>query len=66
MPPSSFFLWDCGTKHGNLPLLGVVSYAAPVVSTLLLFLAGEAAPTWQLAAAALLVAGGAALASRKA
>lgn len=63
---AAFFLWDTGTKHGNLPLLGVASYAAPVASTLLLVLAGEAAPTWQLGAAALLVAGGAALASWKA
>lgn len=63
---AAFFLWDHGTKHGNLALLGVASYAAPVLSTALLVLAGDAALTWQLAAAALLVAGGAALASRKA
>lgn len=63
---AAFFLWDYGTKRGNLPLLGVASYAAPVVSTLLLVVAGEAQPTWQLGAAALLVAGGAALASRRA
>jgi drug/metabolite transporter (DMT)-like permease len=63
---AAFFLWDHGTKHGNLALLGVASYAAPVLSTAFLVLAGDAAPTWQLAAAALLVAGGAALASRKA
>jgi drug/metabolite transporter (DMT)-like permease len=60
---AAFFLWDYGTKHGSLPLLGVFSYAAPVLSTLLLVAAGSAQPTWQLAAAALLVAGGAALAS---
>jgi drug/metabolite transporter (DMT)-like permease len=60
---AAFFLWDLGTKRGNLPLLGVFSYAAPVLSTLLLVAAGSAEPTWQLAAAALLVAGGAALAS---
>jgi drug/metabolite transporter (DMT)-like permease len=60
---AAFFLWDHGTKHGNLTLLGVFSYAAPVLSTLLLVTAGSAQPTWQLAAAALLVAGGAALAS---
>ena len=60
---AAFFLWDYGTKHGNLPLLGVFSYAAPVLSTLLLVAAGSAEPSWQLAAAAVLVAGGAALAS---
>jgi drug/metabolite transporter (DMT)-like permease len=63
---AAFFLWDHGTKHGNLALLGVASYAAPVLSTVFLVLAGDAAPTWQLAVAALLVAGGAGLASRKA
>jgi drug/metabolite transporter (DMT)-like permease len=62
---AAFFLWDYGTKHGNLALLGVASYAAPVLSTLFLVVAGTAAPTWQLAAAAILVAAGAALASRK-
>lgn len=60
---AAFFLWDHGTKHGRLPLLGVFSYAAPVLSTLLLVIAGGAEPSWQLATAALLVAGGAALAS---
>lgn len=63
---AAFFLWDHGTKHGNLALLGVASYAAPVLSTLFLVLAGTAAATWQLGLSALLVAGGAALASRKA
>jgi drug/metabolite transporter (DMT)-like permease len=60
---AAFFLWDYGTKHGNLPLLGVFSYGAPVLSTLLLVAAGSAEPGWRLAAAAFLVAGGAALAS---
>ena len=60
---AAFFLWDYGTKHGHLPLLGVFSYAAPVLSTLLLVAAGDAEPSWQLVAAALLVASGAALAS---
>ncbi|HYG54971.1 MAG TPA: EamA family transporter [Burkholderiales bacterium] len=63
---AAFFLWDHGTKRGNLPLLGVASYAAPVISTALLVVAGEATASWQLAAAAALVAGGAALASRRA
>jgi len=60
---AAFFLWDHGTKHGHLALLGVFSYGAPVLSTLLLVAAGSAEPSWQLAAAAFLVAGGAALAS---
>ncbi len=60
---AAFFLWDYGTKHGNLPLLGVFSYAAPVLSTMLLVAAGGAEPVWLVGAGALLVGGGAALAS---
>jgi drug/metabolite transporter (DMT)-like permease len=60
---AAFFLWDYGTKHGRLPLLGVLAYAAPVLSTLLLVVSGKERLSWPIAAAALLVAGGAALAS---
>ncbi|WP_409524066.1 DMT family transporter [Nitrincola sp. MINF-07-Sa-05] len=38
----AFFTWDYGIKHGNLQLLGVLAYAAPLISTLLLILVGEA------------------------
>jgi drug/metabolite transporter (DMT)-like permease len=60
---AAFFLWDHGTKRGSLPLLGALSYAAPVLSTGLLVAFGEAAATWQLAASCLLVTAGAALAA---
>ena len=60
---AAFFLWDYGTKHGRLALLGVLAYAAPVLSTLLLVASGEEPFSWAIAAAALLVAAGAALAS---
>jgi drug/metabolite transporter (DMT)-like permease len=60
---AAFFLWDYGTKHGRLALLGVLAYAAPVLSTLLLVASGQEPFSWAIAAAALLVAGGAALAS---
>ncbi len=60
----AFYAWDHGTKHGDLRLLGVLSYLTPVLSTLWLVLAGRAplAPTLLLACA--LVAGGALLAAR--
>jgi len=61
---AAFFTWDVGMKRGDLPLLGVASYAAPLLSTLILVLAGAAAARWQLAAAAVLIVGGAALAAR--
>lgn len=60
----AFYVWDIGVKHGDIQLLGTASYAAPLLSTLALVLAGVAKPTPLLALAALLIAGGAALAAR--
>ena len=60
----AFFVWDVGVKKGDIQLLGVASYAAPVLSTLALVIAGIAAPTWTLLLAAVLITGGAALAAR--
>jgi len=36
----AFYLWDAGMKRGHLRLLGVLSYATPVLSTLLLIALG--------------------------
>lgn len=55
----AFFAWDIGMKRGDVRLLGVASYAAPVISTLLLVGFGRAEPSWRLAVACALVAGGA-------
>jgi drug/metabolite transporter (DMT)-like permease len=60
----AFFLWDVGMKRGNIQTLGTSAYAAPLISTLLLVVAGEARPTVALAVAAALVVAGAALAAR--
>lgn len=60
----AFYVWDVGVKNGDIQLLGVVSYAAPLLSTIILVLAGIAAPSWQLFLAAGLIAGGALLAAR--
>ncbi len=62
----AFFLWDLGVKRGDIQLLGVASYAAPLLSTFALVSGGEAEATWGLGAAALLIAGGATLAARPA
>jgi len=59
----AFYAWDHGTKHGDIRLLGISAYAAPLLSTLMLVVAGKAAATWSVATAALLIVGGAALAS---
>lgn len=61
---AAFFSWDIGMKRGDIQLLGVGSYAAPLLSTLALVLAGIAEPTWTIAVAAVLITAGAALAAR--
>lgn len=61
---AAFFTWDIGMKRGDIQLLGVASYAAPLLSTLALVVAGVAPVTPTLALAAVLIAGGAALAAR--
>jgi drug/metabolite transporter (DMT)-like permease len=60
----AFYLWDIGVKQGDIQLLGVSAYAAPLVSTLVLILAGLAPATPQIAVAAVLIAGGALVAAR--
>lgn len=60
----AFYLWDVGVKRGNIQLLGTASYAAPLLSTLVLIAAGIAAPHPVLIASALLITGGAVLAAR--
>ena len=61
---AAFFAWDIGMKRGDIQLLGVASYAAPLLSTLALVLAGIAEPTPLLALAALLITGGAVMAAQ--
>jgi drug/metabolite transporter (DMT)-like permease len=61
---TAFFAWDIGMKQGDIRALGACGYLTPLLSTTLLVAFGRAEPSWILAAAALLIAGGAALASR--
>lgn len=49
---------------GGLLALGVLSYAAPLISTLLLLGAGLATPSWSLLLSCLAIIGGAGLAAR--
>lgn len=62
---TAFYVWDYGTKHGDLQILGALAYSAPLLSTLFLVLAGKAELTWVVAAACLLIAGGAMLAAKE-
>ncbi|ABN78316.1 EamA family transporter [Cereibacter sphaeroides] len=59
----AFFAWDHATKHGHLPLLGALSYLAPLLSTLLLLLFGLTPMNWSIIAAATLIVLSAAIAS---
>jgi drug/metabolite transporter (DMT)-like permease len=55
---AAFWLWDHGTKRGDIALLGSLSYLAPLLSTLLLVVSGRAQAHWiQAVAIALLLAG---------
>ena len=60
----AFYAWDHGVKRGDIQLLGVSSYAAPLLSTILLIAFGFAPLTWAVVAAAFLVTAGAALAAK--
>lgn len=59
---AAFYLWDYGMKAGDIRAIGFASYATPVMSTLLLVLAGKAQLGWILALSCGLIAGGAMLA----
>ncbi len=59
----AFFTWDVGVKRGDIQVLGTASYAAPLLSTLALVLAGSAAASLRLLLAALMISAGAALAA---
>lgn len=61
----AFFVWDYGTKHGSLPVLGVLSYAAPLLSTLIMIAAGHGELTREIAFGCVLVVGGALIASKE-
>ena len=61
----AFFVWDWGVKQGDIRVLGAASYAAPLISTLLLLASGRGEATWQVLGALALIVGGAALAARE-
>jgi drug/metabolite transporter (DMT)-like permease len=61
---AAFLLWDIGMKRGNVPLLGVLSYASPILSTVLLVALGLAEARWSLAIACVLMVVAAVIATR--
>ncbi|MGD9846254.1 MAG: DMT family transporter [Variibacter sp.] len=61
---AAFYAWDHGVKHGDLRVLGAVSYLAPVLSTVFLVIAGFAAASTSLALAAAFITAGGMLAAK--
>ncbi len=61
---AAFFTWDIGVKHGHIQALGAMAYAAPLLSTLLLIAFSQGEASIQVAAACVLIVGGAVLASK--
>lgn len=61
---AAFLLWDHGTKHGDIALLGSLSYAAPLLSTLLLLAFGAGRLHWTVPVAIALILFGAWLSLR--
>ncbi len=60
---AAFFLWDYGVKHGNIQLLGTLSYGTPMLSALILITTGRATATLSVVFGCLLIVAAACLAS---
>ncbi|MEO1312960.1 MAG: EamA family transporter [Pseudomonadota bacterium] len=60
----AFYLWDVGVKKGDIQVLGAASYAAPLLSTIVLVIAGQAAPSSSVAIACALITLGAVIAAK--
>ncbi|MBB3236418.1 DMT family transporter [Phyllobacterium endophyticum] len=61
---AAFYVWDYGVKRGNIQVLGAASYAAPLLSTLVLIIAGVTEPTERVTLACLLITLGAVIAAK--
>lgn len=62
---AAFYVWDHGVKHGDIQVLGALSYLAPLLSTLALLAAGMAVGTSTILVACLLITAGAAIAAKE-
>ncbi|MFN8925139.1 MAG: DMT family transporter [Rhodospirillales bacterium] len=60
----AFYVWDQGVRKGDIRALGALSYATPLLSTVLLIGLGFAPGHWTVWRACALIAGGSILASR--
>jgi len=62
---AAFYAWDYGVKNGDIQVIGAASYAAPLLSTVILLLTGYAEPSWRILIACVLITGGAVLAAKE-
>jgi drug/metabolite transporter (DMT)-like permease len=60
---AAFYAWDYGVKHGDIMVLGAAAYAGPLLSTLVLTIAGFASLDGMIALACLLITAGALVAA---
>jgi drug/metabolite transporter (DMT)-like permease len=60
----AFYAWDFGMKHGDRLVLGAASYAAPLLSTLVLLAVGMTEYHWSIAVACALITCGAVVAAK--
>ncbi len=51
----AFFAWNYGMKHGDIKLLGTLSYLAPLISGTLLVVFGRSTYSWRLLGAGVLI-----------
>ncbi len=59
-----FYVWDWGCKHGDIMVLGALSYAAPLLSVLALLAFGYGEFHWSVALACALIVAGALIAAK--
>ena len=60
----AFYVWDIGVKHGDIQVVGALSYAAPLLSTAILVVTGYAAYSHNVLIASVLITAGAVIAAR--
>ncbi|WP_026480861.1 DMT family transporter [Ahrensia sp. 13_GOM-1096m] len=61
---AAFYTWDYGMKRGDVQVIGASSYAAPLLSTIILIAFGRAIFSWSIVFACLLITFGAMLAAK--
>ena len=61
---AGFYAWDWGCKRGDIMVLGALSYAAPLFSTIVLLVAGYGAYHWSVVLACALITAGAVIAAK--